>query len=209
MKLRLHRLVNRKNQKNRKISQPEKPVSQSVEKPVEKPVSQSVEKPVSQPIEVKKRAVPEVAELPKKTVVPVAFKKSYTKKAPKKPPPQPENENQKPVHVNPDIVELPDYKPEAEAVPKIISQPVEKPVIQIEKPVIQIEKQEIIELPPAPTATEDKTPVVVADEKYKKKSFDLFPEIKEVRRKYEPLVKIEAPKFTSEKKHRTLYKQRF
>ena len=189
------------------VSQPEKP-----EKP-EKPVSQSVEKPVSQsvekPVEVKKRAVPVVAELPKKptNIEPVAFKKSYTKKAPKKPQPQPEN--QKPVHVNPDIVELPDYKPETEVVPKIISQPVEKPVIQIEKPVIQIEKQEIIELPPAPATTEDKIPVVVADEKYKKKSFDLFPEIKEVRRKYEPLVKIEAPKFTSEKKHRTLYKQRF
>ena len=169
--------------------------------------------PVSEkPVEVKKkRPVPEVSELPKQSVVsenvePVAIKKSYTKKPPKKP----ENENQKPVHVNPDIVELPNYKPQTEAVPepKPVSQP-EKPVIQIEKPVIQIEKQEIIELPPAPTATEEKTPVVVANEKYKKKSFDLFPEIKEVRRKYEPLVKIEAPKFTSEKKHRTLYKQRF
>ena len=162
------------------------PVSQPVSQP-EKPVSQSVEKPVSQPVEVKKRAVPEVAELPKKPVVPVAFKKSYTKKAPKKPPPQPENENQKPVHVNPNIVELPDYKPETEVVQlKIVSQPVEKPVIQIEKPVIQIEKQEIIELPPAPSiVAEEKTPVVVSDVKYKKKSFDLFPEIKEVRRKYE------------------------
>ena len=173
--------------------------------------------PVSEkPVEVKKkRPVPEVSELPKQSVVsenvePVAIKKSYTKKPPKKP----ENENQKPVHVNHDIVELPNYKPQIEVVPELkpVSQPViqiEKPVIQIEKPVIQIEKQEIIELPPAPTATEGKIPVVVADEKYKKKSFDLFPEIKEVRRKYEPLVKIEAPKFTSEKKHRTLYKQRF
>ena len=181
--------------------------------------------PVSdeKPVEVKKkRPVPEVSELPKQSVVsenvePVAIKKSYTKKPPKKP----ENENQKPVHVNHDIVELPNYKPQIEVVPepKPVSQPVsqpekpviqiEKPVIQIEKPVIQIEKQEIIELPPAPTAIEEKTPVVVSDVKYKKKSFDLFPEIKEVRRKYEPLVKIEAPKFTSEKKHRTLYKQRF
>ena len=182
------------------------PVSQPVSQP-EKPVSQSVEKPVSQPVEVKKRAVPEVAELPKKPVVPVAFKKSYTKKAPKKPPPQPENENQKPVHVNPNIVELPDYKPETEVVQlKIVSQPVIQPV---EKPVEKPVQQEIIDLPPAPTATEEKTTVVVSDVKYKKKSFDLFPEIKEVRRKYEPLVKIEAPKFTSEKKHRTLYKQRF
>ena len=175
--------------------------------------------PVSEkPVEVKKkRPVPEVSELPKQSVVsenvePVAIKKSYTKKQPKKP----ENENQKPVHVNHDIVELPNYKPQIEAVPELkpVSQPVsqpEKPVIQPEKPVIQpVEKQEIIELPPAPTiVAEEKTPVVVSDVKYKKKSFDLFPEIKEVRRKYEPLVKIEAPKFTSEKKHRTLYKQRF
>ena len=174
--------------------------------------------PVSdeKPVEVKKkRPVPEVSELPKQSVVsenvePVAIKKSYTKKPPKKP----ENENQKPVHVNPDIVELPNYKPQTEVVPepKPVIQPVEKPVIQpVEKQVSQpVEKQEIIELPPAPSiVAEEKTHVVVADEKYKKKSFDLFPEIKEVRRKYEPLVKIEAPKFTSEKKHRTLYKQRF
>ena len=84
--------------------------------------------PVSdeKPVEVKKkRPVPEVSELPKQSVVsenvePVAIKKSYTKKPPKKP----ENENQKPVHVNHDIVELPNYKPQIEVVPE------PKPVIQ-------------------------------------------------------------------------------
>ena len=170
----------------------------NLEKPAEKPAEKPVSQPVSEP--KKKRPTPEVTQKQPDTVEPVIIKKSYTKKAAKKVTPS-ENQNVK----NTDVVELPKYEPQNDITPQPIIQPDNQPIIQ-PQPVVQ---QEIIELPPAPTATEGKIPVVVADVKYKKKSFDLYPEIKEVRRKYEPLVKIEAPKFTSEKKHRTLYKQRF